>query len=89
MRSRRGITLLTAGALAIVFLAPLAALADDDGAAVSAIDNIFAPQIVRIEPGQTVDWTIEGRSAHTVTADDGSQGFGRPATRRQLRAHVR
>jgi plastocyanin len=42
------------------------------GASVSAIDNVFTPEIVRIQPGETVEWTIDGRSPHTVDADDGS-----------------
>jgi plastocyanin len=52
--------------------------ADHDayGASVSAIDNVFTPEIVRIEPGQTVEWTMDGRSAHTVEADDGSWNSG-------------
>jgi plastocyanin len=45
---------------------------DTYGGSVSAIDNVFSPEIVRIQPGQTVEWTMEGRSPHTVVADDGS-----------------
>ena len=43
---------------------------------VSAIDNVFTPEIVRVEPGQTVEWTMDGRSPHTVQADDGSWDSG-------------
>jgi plastocyanin len=50
--------------------------ADAHGASVSAIDNVFTPEILRIDPGQAVEWTIEGRSPHTVEADDGSWGSG-------------
>jgi plastocyanin len=46
------------------------------GASVSAIDNVFTPEIVRIQPGETVEWTIDGRSPHTVQADDGSWDSG-------------
>jgi plastocyanin len=46
------------------------------GASVSAIDNVFAPEIVRIEIGDTVEWTMDGRSPHTVDADDGSWTSG-------------
>jgi plastocyanin len=46
------------------------------GASVSAIDNVFTPEIVRIQPGQTVEWTMDGRSPHTVEADEGSWGSG-------------
>ena len=46
------------------------------GASVSAIDNVFTPEIVRIEIGDTVEWTMDGRSPHTVDADDGSWTSG-------------
>ncbi len=36
------------------------------------LDNVFAPRIVRIPVGGTVEWTNEGRSPHNVTADDGA-----------------
>ncbi|HEX6580557.1 MAG TPA: right-handed parallel beta-helix repeat-containing protein [Actinomycetota bacterium] len=42
------------------------------GGSVSAIDNLFTPEIVRIDLGETVEWTMDGRSPHTVEADDGS-----------------
>ncbi|MEP6759391.1 MAG: plastocyanin/azurin family copper-binding protein [Actinomycetota bacterium] len=48
----------------------------DYGATVKVLDNVFAQQIVRIQPGQTVEWTNEGRAPHTVTADDGSWDSG-------------
>lgn len=47
------------------------------GASVSAIDNVFTPEVVRIQPGQTVRWTMDGRSPHTVDAADGSWASGR------------
>ena len=43
---------------------------------VEALDNVFAEQIVRIQPGQTVEWTNEGQAPHTVTADDASWESG-------------
>ncbi len=46
------------------------------GATVRALDNVFAPQIVRIEVGASVEWSNDGRAAHTVTADDGSWESG-------------
>jgi plastocyanin len=49
---------------------------DARGASVSAVDNAFTPEIVRIEPGETVRWTVDGRSRHTVQADDGSWASG-------------
>ncbi len=39
---------------------------------VEMLDNVFAPRIVRIPVGGTVEWTNEGRSPHNVTADDGA-----------------
>lgn len=75
--------LATAMALAVSFLVsgtPAEAQDADDadpyGATISVIDNVFAPEIVRIEPGETVEWTIDGRSRHTVEADDGSWASG-------------
>ncbi len=74
--------LATAVALAALFvLSGMPAEAQDPagdahGASVSAIDNVFTPEIVRIEPGQTVEWTMDGRSPHTVQADDGSWDSG-------------
>ena len=35
-------------------------------------DNVFAPRIVRLAVGGTIEWTNEGRSTHNVTADDGA-----------------
>jgi plastocyanin len=49
---------------------------DPYGGSVFAIDNLFTPEIVRIERGQTVQWTMDGRSPHTVEADDGSWTSG-------------
>ena len=46
------------------------------GASVSAIDDLFTPEIVRIEVGETVEWIMDGRSRHTVEADDGSWSSG-------------
>jgi plastocyanin len=54
----------------------LAAKADAYDAEVSAIDNAFNASIVRIEPGQSIEWSMDGRSPHTVTADDGSFDSG-------------
>src|ERR671922_1401373 len=61
-------------ALLAVLTLPAPAVAQDEGfgASVSAIDDVFDPDIVRIQPGDTVEWTNEGRSVHTVEADDGS-----------------
>ncbi|HYP24640.1 MAG TPA: right-handed parallel beta-helix repeat-containing protein, partial [Actinomycetota bacterium] len=39
---------------------------------VTARDNLFASQEIRIEPGDTVTWTNAGRRTHDVTADSGT-----------------
>jgi len=39
-------------------------------------DNVFVPRAVRVDPGTTVTFTNEGRSAHNVRASDASQDFG-------------
>jgi plastocyanin len=55
---------------------PLPARAASYGAVVEALDNVFAPQIVRIDAGDSVEWVMDGRAPHTVTADDGSWDSG-------------
>ena len=59
--------------------APVAA-ADDAGTAeadkpnthvVKALDNVFRPQRLRIEPGDTVKWINEGAAPHTASSDTG------------------
>jgi plastocyanin len=63
--------------LLLLILGPaLEALADDDGAQVSAIDNAFDAEVVHVQPGQSVEWQMDGRNPHTVTADDGSFDSG-------------
>ena len=73
-------TALALAALLLMMPGPAEAQDPDDeasyGASVSAIDDLFTPEIVRIEPGETVEWTIDGRSPHTVEADDGSWSSG-------------
>ena len=76
MNGRSPIPLAFAGvSLILAFTAPAAA-GQAYGAEVSAIDNLFSPPIVRIEPGESVGWTIDGRTPHTVSADDGSWDSG-------------
>jgi plastocyanin len=57
-------------------VAPLPAQAQSYGANVAIIDDAFAPQIVRVAVGASVEWTNDGRAPHTVTADDGSWDSG-------------
>jgi plastocyanin len=70
------------GAVAVVAVlgallgTPTAARADTYGATVRALDDVFAPQIVRIDVGASVEWSNAGKAAHTVTADDGSWESG-------------
>ena len=74
---RRSRALLLTALIAAAWLTPLAvARGDGYGATVSAIDNIYDPDVVRIQPGQSIEWTNDGRSPHTVTADDGSWDSG-------------
>lgn len=40
--------------------------------AVTVRDNLFAPQSVHVDPGDTVTWTNAGRRTHDVTADSGA-----------------
>ncbi|HJX07147.1 MAG TPA: right-handed parallel beta-helix repeat-containing protein [Actinomycetota bacterium] len=64
-------------AAALTLFVPGTARADAPVTAdVSALDDVFAPDIVRIQPGEAVEWTNEGATAHTVTADDGSWDSG-------------
>ena len=63
--------------LAVTFVfagpaAPARATSGEGGRDVEMLDNVFAPRIIRIPVGGTVEWTNEGRSRHNVTADDGS-----------------
>jgi len=52
------------------------AAAQEDDAYVHAIDNVFDPEILRVEPGQAVEWLNDGRSRHDVVADDESWRSG-------------
>ena len=46
------------------------------GPKVSALDNEFSPKQLQISVGQTVTWTNNGQTIHTVTADDNSFDSG-------------
>ncbi|HEX6261761.1 MAG TPA: PLDc N-terminal domain-containing protein [Actinomycetota bacterium] len=58
--------LLAALALSLSPIAPAAG----QGAEVSAIDDVFRPETIRIPVGGTVTWINEGRNPHTAAADD-------------------
>ena len=47
---------------------------------VSIIDNAFSPANVMITRGQTVQWTNNGSSPHTVTSNPGTLGCNPPST---------
>jgi plastocyanin len=70
---------LAAGTLAVlVTLSPGAEASDGRSGVVEAelIDNVFVPRIVRVPVDTIVEWTNEGRSPHTLDADDGSSTSG-------------
>jgi plastocyanin len=77
MAGCRSLALALLGAsLTLVVGVPTAVADGADGATVSAIDNLFTPSVVRIEPGGTVEWTMDGRTPHAVQADDASWDSG-------------
>src|SRR5262245_43741668 len=43
---------------------------------VAVKDNDFVPPAIRINPGTTVEWKNEGRSAHDMLPADPEQEFG-------------
>jgi len=70
---RRGARLVAAFALvATVAAAPAEAAPAGTTESVSAKDDFFDADVVRVPVGTTVEWTNDGRSPHNVTADDGS-----------------
>ena len=64
--------------LAIVAIGPAVRAQEErrSGGSVSAIDDVFTPEVIRVAPGETVRWTNDGKSPHTVDADDGSWSSG-------------
>src|SRR6185436_502705 len=45
---------------------------------VTVKDNDFVPAAIRINPGTTVQWENQGRSAHDILPADAAQDFGAP-----------
>lgn len=39
-------------------------------------DNFYFPQVIQINPGQSIGWVNEGARSHTTTADDGTWDSG-------------
>jgi plastocyanin len=71
-RLATSVGLLVASLLGVGASVTPAAAEQSYGASVSMIDNAFTQQIVRIEPGTTIEWVNDGRSLHNVTADGGT-----------------
>jgi plastocyanin len=45
---------------------------------VAAVDDVFEPENVRIDPGVTVRWSNEGENVHDVKRSNSLQDFGAP-----------
>ena len=76
MNGRHPIALAFAAATLSLVSAPSTAVGQASGAEVGAIDDLFSPPVVRIDVGETVEWSMDGRSPHTVQSDDGSWDSG-------------
>jgi hypothetical protein len=72
----RGLTAVLTVVPALLLGARPARADEGYGATVEAIDNAFDQQVIRIDPGRSVEWTMAGNAHHTVTADDGSYDSG-------------
>jgi plastocyanin len=64
--------LVAAGAVAPAGAAQAQAQAQATAESVSAKDNFFDADVIRVPAGSSVEWTNDGRSPHNVAADDGS-----------------
>jgi len=60
--------------VALLICAP--AVSAQDEMTVSIQDFSFSPAQITVAPGTTVNWTNEGPSPHTTTADDGTWDSG-------------
>ncbi len=70
----RGCLRAASGLLLVLLLVPSTqarATSGDEAHEIEMLDNVFAPRIVRVPVGGSVEWTNEGRTRHNVTADDG------------------
>jgi plastocyanin len=73
MRRRlRAVILLSFPLVLALPVAPARASSTGSNRDVEMLDNVFAPRLVRIPVGGTVEWANEGRGQHDVKADDGS-----------------
>jgi plastocyanin len=76
-RARALPAILTLGALLAILVAPiLPARAGGATIAVDARDNVFAPEQLHVDPGDTVVWENVGFRVHTVTSDTGAFDSG-------------
>ncbi|HEV2754913.1 MAG TPA: right-handed parallel beta-helix repeat-containing protein [Actinomycetota bacterium] len=79
------------GALVALLASCVVAVAPDAAPAaelsVTARDNVFSPQQLRIDPGDTVTWTNFGPRVHNVTSDTG-EFFSGDMERRQTFTHT-
>lgn len=73
-RTRTSAALAPLLVLAALAVAPAPARAAD--ADVTVRDNVFSPQEVRIDPGDTVTWSSGGTRTHDVTSDSGAFASG-------------
>lgn len=63
----------TSAAVGLLLLGALvAAPARAADTAATIRDNLFAPQEIHVDPGDTVTWTNAGRRTHDVTSDSGT-----------------
>jgi plastocyanin len=69
---RRLLTVMALIAAPLALAIPARNQEQPDRISISAIDNVFAPAIARVAVGGTVAWTMDGRTPHTVEADDGA-----------------
>jgi len=63
-------------AIPVVFSALGGASTASSYRVVKNLDDFFAPSVIRVPVGATVEWQNSGRNPHTVTADDGSFDSG-------------
>lgn len=79
VRSLAALVLAAAPLLLAGTLGPAPARAGESYVDVSAADDFFDAEVIRVPVGTKVEWTNVGRNPHTVTADDGSFDSGNMA----------
>lgn len=76
MRRRLRVLVIALGLAAFVLPSPSALASTVSSVEVEMLDNVFAPRILRVPVGGSVEWINGGRNFHDVTADDGSFASG-------------